>query len=925
MDNIDAIEWLKEIPKKFSNRLFLIDDISGNNLTFNDLDIAASKIGSYLLSRGLKKSDRVAIIMNNSQSLVKFYFGCLYVGIVVVPVNPILTTQEIEYIINHCKAKMILVSQDTYKKINSKFFQEKGIFTVNLVNNDTSELETEKITNLNVNEVKKDEHFESFRDVTSNDEMAIVYTSGTTAEPKGVVHKISDFIDNGREFGKSVGINSENRFCNMLALTYLGGYYNLLLIPYVNGASVVLTHTFDPQSIINFWKPIIKQKVNTLWLVPSIISILLEFDRGDEGQKYCSENIKFTLAGTAPLPIQFRLNFEKRYGVKIYENYGMTETFFISTNSPKGKVKNGSVGRILPSVEIRIVHNEKILPVGQEGQIQVKSPHLMKGYFEHDNENIEAVDGSWFDTGDIGYLSDEKEVFLTGRKKDLIIRGGINISPASIENIIYKHTNIRECAVIGIPHKFQGEEIVAVVSLKSLNNFEIIKKELFELTRNELSSIKQPSQIVQLSELPHTTSGKIQKGKIQAWFLKSLPYKEKEIERKKIQKQILKKRDFLPSKIVERSIQALSIKYNTIVYEMQRKGEDVIVLSLGEAFFDIPLFSFNDLPFPKIYHYSHSRGIPELREKIAQYFVENYDVTFDSEREILITAGSKIAIHMALMTLIDPGDEVIIYEPAWVSFPEQIKLCYGIPVQIPHHKSVFDFEDYISEKTKVIIVNNPNNPTGRVFNLEEMSFIYNLARKYNLFVISDEAYSDFVTNRDEFISFANLDTEKKHTIVVNSISKNFGISGWRLGYMISNADLINQTLKINQHLITCPATILEYYVEKHFDDIIKITKPQILELVKKRNQVEELMNSLKLNYLKGSSTYYFFVSIDDSNLSSEEFCTKLLNDYHVSTAPGIGYGKSCDSFIRVGIGSENLKRINTGLNAIKDLIQKTSK
>jgi len=918
---MDTIKKLKEIPQKNSDKVFLIDNISGKELTFNDLHNESAKIGSFLLSLGLKKGDRIAIILNNSISLVKFYFGVLYCGMVVVPINSLLDTQEIEYIINHSKAKMILVSRETQNKINIDFFKEKGTKIFNLLENGDSKVGKE-IDLLDISQLQISKDFKPFFDVSADDDIAIVYTSGTMAEPKGVIHKISDFIGNGLEFGKMVGVGPENRFFNMLSLTYLGGFFNLLLIPYVNECSVVLAKTFDGKSVLDFWNPIIKHKVNTLWLVPSIISILLEFDREEKGASYCSKNIKFVLAGTAPLPIEVKKNFEKKYKVKIYENYGLTETFFISTNIPAQNVSDGSVGKVLPSIQMRIVKDGKKVTQGEEGDIQVKTPYFMKGYFNlQEKEREEIIDG-WFDTGDIGYISINEEVFLTGRKKDLIIRGGINISPLSIENVFYKHPDVRECAVIGVPHKFQGEEIILVVSVKEQSKFEKIKKELMELSKSELSSIKQPSQIVILPQLPHTTTGKIQKSKIRTWFLE-YPHIEPQ-ERESITKQIVKKKIFSPSKIAEKSIQALSIKYNNLVYERQRQGEDIIVLSLGEAFLDIPLFSFENLPYPKIYHYSHSRGIIELREKISKYFTNEYDVIFDPEKEILITAGSKVAIHMALMTLLDPGDEVIIYEPAWVSFPEQVKLCYGVPVQIPYYKKVFEFEDYITEKTKVIIVNNPNNPTGRVLNLEEISYIYNLARKYNLFVISDEAYSDFVVNRDEFISFAHLDTEKRHTIVINSISKNFGISGWRLGYMISNPGLINQTLKINQHLITCPATILEYYVEKYFENIIKITKPQILDLVKERQDVAKHIDSLGMKYMKGNSTFYFFVSIEGSKLSSEEFCTKLLDKYKVSTAPGIGYGKSCDSFIRVGIGAESLDRIKIGLNSIKKLMSETT-
>ena len=223
----------------------------------------------------------------------------------------------------------------------------------------------------------------------------------------------------------------------------------------------------------------------------------------------------------------------------------------------------------------------------------------------------------------------------------------------------------------------------------------------------------------------------------------------------------------------------------------------------------------------------------------------------------------------------------------------------------------------------MIIINNPNNPSGKVYSLEELTYLHELAKKYQIYILSDEAYSDFVLNQDEFISFAHLDIKKKHSIVVNSISKNFGISGWRLGYLISNSDLINQILKLNQHLITCAPTILQYYVAQHFDKIINITKPQIKELVKKRQEIGEYMKSISLENLPGDTTFYFFTSIKNSKLTSEEFCSKLLRKFHISAVPGIGYGKSCDKFIRISVGSENIDRIKKGLEGIKKLLTET--
>ncbi len=377
------------------------------------------------------------------------------------------------------------------------------------------------------------------------------------------------------------------------------------------------------------------------------------------------------------------------------------------------------------------------------------------------------------------------------------------------------------------------------------------------------------------------------------------------------------------SNVISDSKQAMSIKYNTMVYELQRTGKKVLVLSLGEAFFDIPLFPFDELPYPNLYHYSNSRGIPELRNKLSEFFLSNYDIPINYEKEILITSGSKAAIHFAFMAVLNPGDEVIIPEPFWVSYPEQVKMCYANPVCVPYYKSVFDFEDYITEKTKVIVINNPHNPTGYVYKENEIKHLLALAEKYNIYLFSDEAYSEFIGD-DIFISPAKIDREKKHTVVFNSISKNYGISGWRLGYVIANEALIDAILKINQHLITCPATILEYYVEKYFYEILEHTNPQIKAVVRKRAEIAAFMKEIGLSALQGTSTFYFFVSISPSKLTSDEFCTKLLHEHFISTVPGIGYGESCDKFIRISVGVVPIEEIKKALIVIKNLISETS-
>ena len=378
------------------------------------------------------------------------------------------------------------------------------------------------------------------------------------------------------------------------------------------------------------------------------------------------------------------------------------------------------------------------------------------------------------------------------------------------------------------------------------------------------------------------------------------------------------------ARYVQDIVEAMSIKYNNLVYEMKNQGADIIVLSYGEANFDIPVYAWSDLPYPTVYHYSHSRGILGLREKLAHYYNKEYGVAVNPMKEIIVTAGSKIAIHMSLMAILNPGDEVIIHEPAWVSYPEQVRLCHGVPVLVAYHEDLRNLGKYVTERTRAVIINNPNNPRGAVLSEGDLEYLHDLAVSKDLYLVSDEAYSDFVPQEDTFISCGLFDPGKEHTITCNSMSKNYGVSGWRIGYVIAHADLLFQILKINQHLITCPATILQYYLLRHFEDILLITKPQIQDVLYKRQRVAEYMGSLNMDFFPGSATFYFFVSIQKSKLTSEEFCTHLLKQYHVSTIPGLGYGQSCDRFIRISLGTENLERTFRGIRMIQELIRQSS-
>jgi aspartate aminotransferase/aminotransferase len=274
---------------------------------------------------------------------------------------------------------------------------------------------------------------------------------------------------------------------------------------------------------------------------------------------------------------------------------------------------------------------------------------------------------------------------------------------------------------------------------------------------------------------------------------------------------------------------------------------------------------------------------------------------------------------MALKCILNEGNEVLIHEPAWLSYQEQVKLCGGKVGFIPFDCKVENFGDYMSDDTRCLILNNPNNPSGRVYTKEELLSLCTLTETRGCYLLMDEAYSDFVENKD-FFTLARQLNRHPGIIVVNSLSKNMGMSGWRIGYIISNSRIIQHVLKLNQHLITCAPSLLQYYMARYFNQLLDITLPQINQLVLRRARISKIMDKMGIKYLEGSSTFYFFVSVKAFNGNTMDFALNLLLKSGVAVVPGSAYGRSTADFIRLSIGSESEERIEEGLILLKDLL-----
>lgn len=375
---------------------------------------------------------------------------------------------------------------------------------------------------------------------------------------------------------------------------------------------------------------------------------------------------------------------------------------------------------------------------------------------------------------------------------------------------------------------------------------------------------------------------------------------------------------FQISDVVSACEEARSIEINQMAYELKRARCPLTVLSLGEAFFDIPNFGWDAVDFTQGYHYSDSQGIPSLRDKIAGYYGARYAAPVDGKSEVLITAGSKAAIYLAMLTALNPGDDIAIHEPCWLSYPHQARLCGAHPVLIPYGVSPQDFGAHLTPKTKMLVLNNPNNPAGRIYTRDELLAVYKLCHARSIYVLVDEAYSDFVVD-GRFPSMIEAVPDKEGIIVVNSLSKNLGISGWRVGYAIAAAPFIRQLLKVNQHIITCAATPLLQYCDAHFDRLLEVTLPQVHATVEKRGRVATMIDGLGLERLPGGATFYFFVGIGNFPGTSSDFAMHLLLEHHVSVVPGSAYGDSTDRFVRISIGVESEDRILKALELVHAL------
>lgn len=489
----DFLAGVLEVAEKNAGREFLVSPERGLTLTFGEFSARACGLARHLEGLGIARQDRVLALLPNSAEYALLYFACLYLGATVVPVNPALHARDIRFILRGARAKLIIHSDST-----GRFLEEADQPRWGMAHLDDPLFELP---------------WRPGAGVWDSDIWTMVFTSGTTAFPKAVAHKIGSLLGNARAFNEAMGIVSGHRFLHLFPMANSGGFFNLLIAPYLAGASVVLTEGYGPRTALDFWRQPMAYGVNMLWLTPSIASALLIADRDETGRAWCRENIQLALIGMAPLPRKVKRDFEASYGIPLYESYGLSETLLVCAQGPKTGAAEGSVGAPLAGMGLSV----------RDGEIFIKTPHLMAGYLDLEKDTVNpASPEEWFASGDLGSVSADGRLSVTGRKKDIIIRAGLNVSPAAIEEVLLEHPAVELAAVVGIPSEPAGEEIAAVVKLKPGLDAASAKASIESFCKTGFAAASRPAWVLLRPEFPFGVTGKVLKRELRDWAVSEL-------------------------------------------------------------------------------------------------------------------------------------------------------------------------------------------------------------------------------------------------------------------------------------------------------------------------------------------------------------------------------------------------------------------
>ncbi len=508
----------KTIPELMQKRVSEIGDkdyliFQGTKYSYKTFHEITNSVASQFYDLGLKKGNHIAILIPNSPEFLFCYFGAMKAGMVAVTLNTLLKADELEYIINDSDASVICTTPQYRKMLDSVWKNLENLKNTVITGESLPEAYKDSIL---LNDLIAKGRKDFSVKIESADPASIIYTSGTTGHPKGVILTHANILYNSFVAHQMIDLKPQDTALCIMPLFHVNAQIASMMSTIQAGATVVLEEMFKPR---NFIKTLKEYKCTTFSGVPTIYNYLNEMPETD------GEDLSFLKAcicGAAPMPVEVFQKFEEKFKGKIIEGYGLSEGTCVSSLNPLlGTRKIGSIGIPIPGQKMAIWDNDgNPIPDGEIGEIVISGPNMMKEYYKKESETQKTIQNGWLKTGDIGYRDKDGYYFIVGRKKEMIISGGENIYPKEIEEVLYQHEGVLDCAVVGIPDKTYGEVVGAFIVPK--NGSTVTEKDIKTYLRPKIAGYKFPKIVEVVTDLPKTATGKIQKNKIIEDFVGNL-------------------------------------------------------------------------------------------------------------------------------------------------------------------------------------------------------------------------------------------------------------------------------------------------------------------------------------------------------------------------------------------------------------------
>ena len=513
---------------KYSDRTAI--DFMNTKISYRTLKTEVDTIASGLDGIGIKKGDKVGIMLPNIPQYITYFFAVLKLGGIVVQVNPLYTTREIKYEMEDSGCNVIVTMDEfvqkampLYPSITGKIIAVRvkdylpplisNIYALSNIRKNTKVVPDKNII-ISKRPVSVRYTGKTAQINPEQDAALIQYTGGTTGEAKGAVLSHRNLISNAYQVIETLpeAYKEKTTYLSAIPFFHVYGMMTAMLTPIIQGSTIILVP--DPRNTKMILSAIEKKKPTAFPGIPAMYHSLINYSNIN---KYNLKNVKICISGASSLPVELQKQFEKLTGSILVEGYGLSECSPVANVTPlvdedRAKYRRlGSVGLPAPDTYERIVSLEdgiSDMPVGEQGELLIKGPQVMMGYWNRPEENKKVLENGWLHTGDIARIDKDGYVYIVDRKKDLIIAGGYNIYPREVEDVIYENPKVSECAVIGIPDEHRGENVKAVIVKKDST---LTEQEVIDFCRERLAVYKIPRIVEFRDSLPLTLVGKIDK------------------------------------------------------------------------------------------------------------------------------------------------------------------------------------------------------------------------------------------------------------------------------------------------------------------------------------------------------------------------------------------------------------------------------